>query len=44
MDSTPEYIQERPSLAFVVGFLAGQGVKMEWDGMVQNNDYGRKRH
>lgn len=43
MDSTPEYIQERPSLAFVVGYLAGCGIKMEWDGMVENNDYGRKK-
>lgn len=43
MDSTPEYVQERPSLAFVVGYLAGCGIKMEWDGMVQNNDYGRKK-
>ncbi|MCR4627388.1 MAG: hypothetical protein K5640_07035 [Treponema sp.] len=43
MNARDEYINERPSLAFVVGYIAAQGVKLSWDGMVENTDYGRKK-
>ena len=41
MLATVEYQEQRPALAFVVGYLAGLGLKLSWDGMVENNDYGR---
>ena len=40
MNARDEYINERPSLAFVVGYIAAQGLKLEWDGMVENSNYG----
>ena len=44
MDARDEYIKERPSLAFLVGYFAGKGIRLSWDGMVENLDYGKKRH
>lgn len=43
MNSAAEYIEERPALAFVVGYIAAQGIKLEWDGMVENKSYGFRR-
>ena len=43
MDSKDEYIHERPALAFVVGYIAAQGMKLEWDGMVENSNYGLRK-
>lgn len=43
MNAKDEYINERPALAFVVGYIAGQGIKLSWDGMVENNNYGFHR-
>lgn len=42
MNSNPEYQEERPALAFVVGYFAGLGMKLEWDGMPENKSYGYK--
>ena len=43
MNARDEYIQERPALAFVVGYMAAKGIRLSWDGMVENLDYGKKR-
>lgn len=41
MVANVEYQEQRPALAFVVGYLAGIGLKLAWDGMVENNYYGK---
>jgi len=43
MNARDEYIQERPALAFLVGYFAAKGIKLSWDGMVENLNYGKKR-
>lgn len=43
MNSVQEYIEERPALAFVVGYFAGLGLRLEWDGMPENKSYGFKQ-
>ena len=43
MNSKLEYIEERPALAYVVGALAASGMKLEWDGMPENHNYGRNK-
>ena len=42
MNSVKEYIEERPALAFLVGYFAGLGMKLEWDGMPEDKSYGYK--
>lgn len=42
MDSKTEYIKERSSLALVVGFLTGSGLKVNWDGMPDLAFYGKR--
>ena len=41
MVANDEYAQQRPALAFLVGYFAGLGLKLAWDGMVENNNYGK---
>lgn len=36
-----EYIQQRPSLAYVVGWCNGRGIHVEWVDAPKNNNYGR---
>ncbi len=43
MNAKAEYIEERPALAFVIGYLAALGMRLEWDGMVENLNYGMKK-
>lgn len=43
MNARDEYIQERPALAFLVGYFAAKGIRLSWDGMVENLNYGKKR-
>lgn len=43
MNARDEYIQERPALAFLVGYFAAKGIKLSWDGMVENLNYGKKK-
>ena len=42
MISKPEYLEQRPALAYVVGFLNGKGIKVKWTDEPQNINYGRK--
>ncbi len=41
MVANDEYVHQRPALAFIVGYLAGLGLKLAWDGMVENEYYGK---
>ena len=41
MVANDEYVYQRPALAFIVGYLAGLGLKLAWDGMVENECYGK---
>jgi len=43
MDGKGEYMAQRPSMAFIMGFLAGKGVKVYWPYMPRNVDYGKTR-
>lgn len=38
-----EYIEQRPALAYVVGFLNGYGIKVDWIDGPENINYGRKQ-
>lgn len=38
-----EYIEQRPALAYVVGFLNGRGIQVDWVDGPKNINYGRKR-
>lgn len=42
MTAKTEYIQQRPAVAHVAGFLNGKGIKCEWLDGPKNEDYGRK--
>lgn len=42
MIARSEYLEQRPAVAYVVGFLNGKGIKVEWDEGPENIDYGRK--
>lgn len=37
-----EYLEQRPAVAYVVGFLNGKGIKCEWTDGPENINYGRK--
>ena len=43
MEARSEYIQQRPALAYVVGFLNGKGIKVDWVDGPKNINYGRKQ-
>lgn len=40
MIATEEYLEQKPALAFAVGFLKGKGVNITWDGLPENTMYG----
>lgn len=42
MIAKTEYIQQRPAVAYVAGFLNGKGIRCEWLDGPKNEDYGRK--
>ena len=37
-----EYQEARPTLAYCIGYIAHDGVKVEWDGLPLNKFYGAK--
>lgn len=39
-----EYVEQRPALAYTVGFLNGYGIKVDWTDGPQNINYGRKQN
>ena len=42
MNATHEYIEQRPALAYIVGYLNASGMKIEWDAIPQTVNYGNK--
>lgn len=42
-DSQEEYIQERPALAMIVGYLKGLGKKIIWENSPKNLNYGKQK-
>ena len=42
MIAKTEYLEQRPAVAYVAGFLNGKGVKCEWTDGLENINYGRK--
>lgn len=44
MIAKSEYIEQRPALAYVVGFLNGHGIKVDWVDGPKNINYGRKQN
>ena len=43
MNATHEYIEQRPALAYVIGYLNASGMKIEWDAIPQTINYGNKK-
>ena len=43
MNATHEYIEQRPALAYVVGYLNASRMKIEWEGIPQTINYGNKK-
>lgn len=43
MEAKSEYIEQRPALAYVVGYLNGKGIKVDWVDGPKNINYGRKQ-
>ena len=41
LEATGEYQDQKPAVAFIVGFLKGKGIKITWDEGPENNNYGR---
>jgi len=41
MKSGDEYIEQRPALGFVVGWLCGKGLEVVWKDLPPNIDYGK---
>ena len=37
-----EYLEQRPAVAYVVGWLNGKGIRVEWTDGPKNINYGRK--
>jgi hypothetical protein len=42
LEAKSEYQEEKPAVAFIVGFLKGKGIKITWDEGPQDKGYGRK--
>ena len=42
LEATNEYQDQKPAVAFIVGFLKGKGLKITWDEGPQDKGYGRK--
>ena len=43
MNATHEYIEQRPALAYVIGYLNASGMTIEWEGIPQTINYGIKQ-
>lgn len=43
MNANHEYIEQRPALAYVVGYLNASGMNIEWEGVPHTVNYGRKK-
>ena len=41
LEATDEYQDQKPAVAFIVGFLKGKGIKVTWDEGPENKNYGR---
>ena len=42
MLATHEYIEQRPALAYIIGWLTARGMNIQWTGLPKNIDYGKK--
>ena len=42
MIASSEYVEQRPALGFVAGYLNGKGIKVDWVDGPKNINYGRK--
>ena len=42
LEATEEYQDQKPAVAFIVGFLRGKGINITWDEGPQDKGYGRK--
>lgn len=42
LEATEEYQDQKPAVAFIVGFLKGKGLNIKWEEGPQSTDYGRK--
>lgn len=42
MNSSNEYLEQRPALAYVIGWLSAKGVKINWSALPRSTDYGKK--
>lgn len=43
MIARSEYVEQRPALAYITGYLNGQGIQVDWVDGPKNINYGRKR-
>lgn len=43
MESHIEYLEQRPALAYVIGFLSSKGMNIQWNVIPKNKDYGKKK-
>ena len=44
MEAKSEYIEQRPALAYICGFLNAKGIKVNWVDGPKNINYGRKQN
>ena len=44
MEAKSEYIEQRPALAYICGYLNAKGIKVDWVDGPKNINYGRKRN
>jgi len=41
MSGNDEYLEQRPSIAYIIGFLKARGVTVNWTDMPKNTNYGK---
>lgn len=42
LETTEEYKEQKPAVAYIAGFLNAKGIKVKWDEGPQDKSYGRK--
>lgn len=42
LEANGEYQEQKPAVAYIVGFLKGKGIKITWDEGPEDKAYGRK--
>ena len=43
MNATHEYVEQRPALAYVIGYLNASGMSIQWEGVPHTLNYGKKQ-